>query len=197
MPAVVFVTAYDEYALRAFEIHALDYLLKPFSAERFRSALNHAREHLHSEAPRWRRHGPRRPAFDLGRAAASHASVWSSARAAGSTSFPSPTSTGARPPATTSGSTSDRRRISSAETMSHLESELGSPQLRPHPPLHDRQHQPDRRASLLLQRRIHRHSQGRHQADAQPWLPRGPPDTPRQGALTDNPRHATTGALAD
>lgn len=46
LPAVVFVTAYDEYALRAFEIHALDYLLKPFSAERFRSALNHAREHL-------------------------------------------------------------------------------------------------------------------------------------------------------
>jgi two-component system LytT family response regulator len=46
MPAVVFVTAYDEYALGAFEIHALDYLLKPFSAERFQSALAHAREHL-------------------------------------------------------------------------------------------------------------------------------------------------------
>ena len=46
MPAVVFVTAYDEYALRAFEVHALDYLLKPFSAERFRSALGHAREHV-------------------------------------------------------------------------------------------------------------------------------------------------------
>src|SRR3954467_11866102 len=45
-PAIVFVTAYDEYALRAFEVHALDYLLKPFSAERFRSALGHAREHL-------------------------------------------------------------------------------------------------------------------------------------------------------
>jgi two-component system, LytTR family, response regulator len=45
-PAVVFVTAYDEYALRAFEVHALDFLLKPFSAERFRSALGHAREHL-------------------------------------------------------------------------------------------------------------------------------------------------------
>src|ERR1044071_10294443 len=40
MPAVVFVTAYDEYALRAFEVHALDYVLKPFSAERFKSALN-------------------------------------------------------------------------------------------------------------------------------------------------------------
>jgi len=46
MPAVVFVTAYDEYALRAFEIHALDYLLKPFSRERFKAALSHAREHL-------------------------------------------------------------------------------------------------------------------------------------------------------
>lgn len=45
-PAIVFVTAYDEYALRAFEIHALDYLLKPFSAERFKSALTHARAQL-------------------------------------------------------------------------------------------------------------------------------------------------------
>jgi two-component system LytT family response regulator len=46
MPAVVFVTAYDEYALGAFEVHALDYLLKPYSADRFRSALLHARHHL-------------------------------------------------------------------------------------------------------------------------------------------------------
>jgi two-component system LytT family response regulator len=46
MPAVVFVTAYDEYALSAFEVHALDYLLKPFSNERFKSALTHARQHL-------------------------------------------------------------------------------------------------------------------------------------------------------
>lgn len=45
-PAVVFVTAHDAYALPAFEIHALDYLLKPFSAQRFRSALSYAREHL-------------------------------------------------------------------------------------------------------------------------------------------------------
>src|SRR3979409_859701 len=46
MPAVVFVTAFDQYALRAFEIHALDYLLKPFSAQRFKSALSHARDQL-------------------------------------------------------------------------------------------------------------------------------------------------------
>jgi two-component system, LytTR family, response regulator len=45
-PAVVFVTAYDEYALSAFEVHALDYLLKPFSTERFKSALMHARQQL-------------------------------------------------------------------------------------------------------------------------------------------------------
>jgi two-component system LytT family response regulator len=46
MPAVVFVTAFDQYALRAFEVHALDYLLKPFSAQRFKSALTHARQQL-------------------------------------------------------------------------------------------------------------------------------------------------------
>ena len=37
VPAVVFVTAFDEYAVRAFEVHALDYLLKPFSSVRFRA----------------------------------------------------------------------------------------------------------------------------------------------------------------
>ena len=37
--AVVFVTAYDQYALRAFDVHAVDYLLKPFSAERLAAAL--------------------------------------------------------------------------------------------------------------------------------------------------------------
>ena len=42
MPAVIFVTAYDKYALRAFEVHAVDYLLKPFDEERFSSALDHA-----------------------------------------------------------------------------------------------------------------------------------------------------------
>ena len=40
---VVFVTAYDTYALRAFDVHAVDYLLKPFSAERFAEALDEAR----------------------------------------------------------------------------------------------------------------------------------------------------------
>jgi len=44
--AVIFVTAYDEYAMRAFDQHAVDYLLKPFSQQRFQTALERARERL-------------------------------------------------------------------------------------------------------------------------------------------------------
>src|SRR5262249_51687514 len=40
---VIFITAYDKYALRAFDVHAVDYLLKPFSPERLSEALQHAR----------------------------------------------------------------------------------------------------------------------------------------------------------
>ncbi len=43
LPGIIFITAYDEFALRAFEFHALDYLLKPYDRDRFRSAVEHAR----------------------------------------------------------------------------------------------------------------------------------------------------------
>jgi two-component system LytT family response regulator len=46
MPLTVFTTAYDEYAVRAFELHALDYLLKPFSRSRFQEVLERTRGHL-------------------------------------------------------------------------------------------------------------------------------------------------------
>ena len=50
--AVVFLTAYDQYAMRAFEIHAVDYLLKPFSKERFDAAIGRARARLGQSPPR-------------------------------------------------------------------------------------------------------------------------------------------------
>jgi two-component system LytT family response regulator len=46
LPVVIFVTAYDDYALRAFEVHAADYLLKPFSDERFAEALRGGKEQV-------------------------------------------------------------------------------------------------------------------------------------------------------
>lgn len=51
VPAVVFVTAYDAYALKAFEVHAVDYLLKPFSEERFTEAMGRARVRLREATP--------------------------------------------------------------------------------------------------------------------------------------------------
>jgi two-component system, LytTR family, response regulator len=57
MPAIIFVTAYDRYALRAFDANALDFLLKPFGQERFERALARARKRIvgnssHDEARR-------------------------------------------------------------------------------------------------------------------------------------------------
>jgi two-component system LytT family response regulator len=49
LPAVIFVTAYDQYALQAFEVHALDYLLKPFDKERFQGALQRAKSHIEQQ----------------------------------------------------------------------------------------------------------------------------------------------------
>ncbi len=49
-PAIVFVTAYDQFALRAFEIHAVDYLLKPFDRSRFQKALQHAMNQIQHRA---------------------------------------------------------------------------------------------------------------------------------------------------
>src|SRR5437773_4214019 len=52
LPAIVFVTAYDEYALRAFDVHAVDYLLKPIEPERFARTLEHVRTTLGNRSER-------------------------------------------------------------------------------------------------------------------------------------------------
>ena len=51
--AVIFVTAYDQYAMRAFDEHAVDYLLKPFSLERFQKALDRARQRVGTKGSPW------------------------------------------------------------------------------------------------------------------------------------------------
>jgi len=51
LPVVVFVTAYDQYAVRAFDANALDYILKPFGRERVREALQRARSRLGADLP--------------------------------------------------------------------------------------------------------------------------------------------------
>jgi len=50
LPAVIFVTAYDQFAVRAFEVHALDYLVKPFDDARFLEAIGHAKRALREGA---------------------------------------------------------------------------------------------------------------------------------------------------
>jgi two-component system LytT family response regulator len=47
-PEIIFVTAYDEFALRAFELQAVDYLVKPYSDQRFRTALDRAKRRIHA-----------------------------------------------------------------------------------------------------------------------------------------------------
>ncbi|HWS54173.1 MAG TPA: LytTR family DNA-binding domain-containing protein [Pyrinomonadaceae bacterium] len=50
LPPVIFITAYDHYAVRAFEVHALDYLLKPFDRERFQAAMERAKRQIRRES---------------------------------------------------------------------------------------------------------------------------------------------------
>ncbi len=84
LPVIVFVTAYDQYALRAFEVHALDYLLKPFDDERFEKTLAWAqaqlqRDQFHQVSQQMLAlledyHGQRQPDREAARAEASKSS---------------------------------------------------------------------------------------------------------------------------
>ncbi len=61
LPYIIITTAHDQYAVRAFEMHAADYLLKPFTSERLRSAVQHARERISSGLTRGPRDGTQGP----------------------------------------------------------------------------------------------------------------------------------------
>ncbi len=69
--AVIFVTAYDQFAMRAFDEHAVDYLLKPFALERFQKALERARQRLGEKVLAVKETSPKPAAGELARAARS------------------------------------------------------------------------------------------------------------------------------
>ena len=113
MPLVIFVTAYDQHALRAFQVRALDYLLKPFDRERFTDALQRARKQIERDET-----------GDLGRRLLALVKDLRKdqpraerlvVKSGGASSSCAPTrSTGSRRRATTSGCTSARPRTCSA-----------------------------------------------------------------------------------
>ena len=182
MPPVVFVTAYDEYALKAFEVHAIDYLLKPFGRDRFQQTLQHAREHLE-----------RRRAGDLGK------------RLLALVQDLKPEPQKLDRLVVKSGGrvfflrTDEIDWIEAAgnyvrlhlgedshlfrETMNNMEARLDGAPLRPHPPLAHRQHRPHQGAAALVQRRIRRGAAERHPPDAEPRLSRETAGTAGKGVL--------------
>ena len=117
--AVVFVTAYDQYALRAFDVHAVDYLLKPFSAERLAAALERARERL-GRHDRCRSGSSRRPP---GRHRVTP-DAFSFATARGCTSCRSRRSTTSRRRTTTSVSGVTGKEYLKEQTLAQVEASL-------------------------------------------------------------------------
>ena len=54
-PVIIFTTAFDQYALKAFEVNATDYLMKPFAVERFKEAVNKALKQIEKKEPFYRK----------------------------------------------------------------------------------------------------------------------------------------------
>jgi two-component system LytT family response regulator len=121
VPAVIFVTAYDRYALQAFEVHALDYLLKPFDDERFADAVRRAKSHLQlarawdlrqqllsllADVSQPQQPQPEKPPEQPSASPSRTAPAWCSSA--------STRSTGSRPPTTTCRSTPAARATSTA-----------------------------------------------------------------------------------
>ena len=121
--AVVFVTAYDSYAIKAFEVHAVDYLLKPFGADRFEASLE-----TRQRAPRRQTAGGCAVRARFGRRRAPACAISSIASRCGtalaSSSFPSPSSNTPKPRTITSLSPPKAGKHLKQQTISSLESAL-------------------------------------------------------------------------
>ena len=158
--AVVFVTAYDSYAIKAFEVHAVDYLLKPFGADRFEASLKRAKERLAGKLPETdavrdrtsRRRSPSSAISRPHRGARRHSRLHHSARQArlrrGSGRLRRP----------------GRRRQEASEATNHLQPGIRarSLALHAHPPLLHRQPRTSSQGRALRQRQPHRGAGKRH-----------------------------------
>ena len=137
--AVIFVTAYDQYAIRAFDVHAVDYLLKPFSPERLGEALARARDRL--------QRGERPPVEGLAadraaRRAAPAACSCATDRA--STCCRSRRSTTSRRRTTTSAYRCEGKDYLKEQTLAQVEAPLDPGEVRPDPPLVSAEPRPSR-----------------------------------------------------
>ena len=173
MPAVVFVTAYDQHALRAFEVQALDYLLKPFDGERFQGTLRRVRRQMQNARDRRSRARSCWRSSAISRATAPARTERLVVKSGGRLFFLR---------------TDEIDWIEAAgnyvrlhvgadghllrETMTAIESQARPRDVLPHPPLAHRQHRADQRAAAVVQRRVRRHPAQRHEADAEPRLSR-------------------------
>ena len=182
MPLVIFVTAYDQHALKAFQVRALDYLLKPFDRERFKDALQRARKQLEREengdlgrrllalVKDLRRDQPKSDRLVVksgGRLFFLRTDEIDWVEAAGQLRPPP-----RRPwlPSAARNDERDRRTARSGEVL-------------PHPPLPHRQHGADPGAAALAERRICGAAADRHPAHAQPRLPGEAAGPARTGTL--------------
>ena len=147
---VIFITAYDQYALRAFEVHAVDYLLKPFSEERFAEALV-ARARAAAGAPRRRR--AEVDALIERRAPRGSAGARADPRRrAGARPAGREASTTSRRRTTTSASRRTAKQYLKDQTLPTRRGRARSGALRPHPPFLSAEHRAASRGSSCMPR---------------------------------------------
>jgi two-component system LytT family response regulator len=153
MPPVVFVTAYDQYALRAFDVRALDYLLKPFDRERFQQALSRARQRVATQGPGNSSAAARADAGSQADAAPRRLASWSSRGPRSISSGPEEIDWIESAGNYVKLHVAPRRHLL-RETMTAIEDAARSRGVLPHPSLPHRQHRAGAGTAAVLQRRV-------------------------------------------